>query len=148
MKGWEPWRVEADDDWLATHSGDAFTRLRRVFRPIAGGADAVSHSVLGGILGGAPRNPELKVRGVTAEQVRYAEKLYAYTTTQVDLDVCRRCGNALEERHRLLLVDCDGARRQVGMTRACRGCDAESWLFRSNMPSARRLATRNAKVVL
>lgn len=148
MPGWEPWRIEADAEFLATHSDDSFARVRRVFRPFAGAGDAVSHSVLGGILGGAPRNPELKVKGVTAEQVRYAERLYAHTTTHVDLGVCRRCGNVLEERHQLLLVNAGGHRHQVGTARACRNCDTMSWLFTSHMPSARRFAARNAKVVL
>lgn len=146
--GWEPWRTEADDQWLAAHSSDAFGRIRRVFHPLAGGADAVSHSVLGGLLGGPPRNPDLKVKGVTAEQIRYAERHYSYTTTQVDLGVCRRCGHKLEERHRLLVVDPHGYRQQVGTARACRRCAAESWLFTSHMPGARRLAASRAKIAL
>jgi hypothetical protein len=145
---WEPWRVEADDHWLAGHSGDVFARIRRVFHPLTGGADAVSHSVLGGILGGTPRNPDLKVRGVQAEQVRYAEKLYAYTTVAVELNACRRCEGVLEERHRLLLVDVHGGRTQVGSTRKCRSCDADSWMFTSHMPSARRRHREHARVVL
>lgn len=72
---WEPWRVEADDQWLLAHSGDALARVRRVFHPLAGGADAVSHSALGAIFGGTPRNPPLKVKDITGEQVRYAERL-------------------------------------------------------------------------
>lgn len=148
MQRWEPWRVEADDEWLASHSSDTFARVRRIFHPFARTGDAISHSALGGILGGAARNPELNVRGIVAAQVRYAEQQYAYTTTQVDLDVCRRCGNTLEERHRLLLVDCDGGRRSVGAVRACRGCDTESWLLKSHMPSAHRLVAQRAKVVL
>lgn len=146
--GWEPWRTEADDQWLAAHSSDAFSRIRRVFHPLAGGADAVSHSVLGGMLGGTPRNPELKVKGVTAEQVRYAEQHYAYTTSQIDLGVCRRCGHTLEERHHLLVVDARGYRQRVGRARACRRCAAGSWLFTSHMPGARRLAAARAKIAL
>lgn len=140
--------MEADDQWLAAHSSDAFSRIRRVFHPLAGGADAVSHSVLGGMLGGTPRNPELKVKGVTAEQVRYAEQHYAYTTTEIDLGTCRRCGNQLEERHKLLLVDPHGYRRHVGTARACRRCAAESWMFTSHMPGARRLAASRSKIAL
>lgn len=146
--GWEPWRTEADDQWLAAHSGDAFSRIRRVFHPLAGGADAVSHSVLGGLLGGPPRNPDLKVKGVTAEQVRYAERHYSYTTSQVDLGVCRRCGHTLEERHHLLVVDPHGFRQRVGTARACRRCAAGSWMFTSHMPGARRLAASRAKIAL
>ncbi|GAA4672826.1 hypothetical protein [Phytohabitans rumicis] len=145
---WEPWRVEADDQWLLTHSGDAFARVRSVFHPLAGGADAVSHSALGGILGSTPRNPPLKVKDVTAEQVRYAEQHYAYTTTQVELGVCRRCGHLLNERHRLQQVDARGHRTQVGSAHACRSCDARSWMFTSHMPSARRLRTSRSKIVL
>ena len=145
---WEPWRTEADDEWLAAHSGDAFARIRRVFNPLAGGADAVSHSALNSIFGGAPRNPQLKVKDVTAEQVRYAEQHYSYTACQIDLGACRRCGNVLEERHRLLFVDPHGNRHQIGQARACRNCAAESWLFTSHMPGARRLAASRAKIAL
>ncbi|MDQ7904000.1 hypothetical protein RB614_05625 [Phytohabitans sp. ZYX-F-186] len=146
--GWEPWRTEADDQWLAAHSSDAFSRIRRVFHPLAGGADAVSHSVLGGMFGGAPRNPQLKVKGVTPEQVRYAERHYAYTTSHVDVGLCRRCGHPLEERHHLLYVDPHGHRQRVGTARACRRCAARSWLFTSHMPGARRLAAARAKIAL
>lgn len=145
---WEPWRVEADDDWLLSHSTDSFARIRRVFHPFSGAGDAVSHSVLGGMLGSTPRNPDLNVKGVQAEQIRYAEKHYAYTTTQVELHVCRRCDHRLQERHRLLVVAPDGQRAEVGQARACRACDAGSWMFVSHMPRARRRRTELAKIVL
>lgn len=150
MHDWEPWRTEADAEWLLTHSGDAFASIRRVFRPlgIGAGADAVSQSALGGILGSTPRNPALKIKGVQAEQVRYAEQRYAYTATQIDLRVCRRCDHRLEEQHRLLLVTSDTHRIDVGRARACRACDSGSWMFVSHMPSARRRRAELSKIVL
>ncbi|GLI00850.1 hypothetical protein [Phytohabitans aurantiacus] len=148
MRDWEPWRVEADDEWLLSHSTDSFARIRRVFHPVSGAGDAVSHSVLGGLLGGTPRNPELKVKGVQAEQIRYAEKHYSYTATRVEVGVCRRCDHRLQERHHMLLVAADGRRAEIGRARACRACDAGSWMFVSHMPRARRRAAEIAKIVL
>ena len=52
------WRVEADDEWLATHSSDSFQRLRRRSRLLRGLAEAMSNAELGP-LGGAPRRPQL-----------------------------------------------------------------------------------------
>lgn len=148
MTTWEPWRVEADDEWLAAHSSDTFAAVRRLLHPLVGTADAVSHSPLSGILGAAPRNPELKIRGVQAEQVRYAEQQYSYTTVTVAVEECRRCGSHIKQRHRMMLVDAAGQRTQYGSVAKCPRCDTGSWMFQSNMLSARTRRDHDRKVVV
>jgi hypothetical protein len=140
------WRVEADDEWLATHSSDTFQRLRRRTRLLGGLGDAMSNAELGPF-GGAPRKPQLKVGGKDYSVVRYADHHLSYTVIQVDPVVCRRCGAAVAERH-LIARMADGVRSTVGSVRMCRNCQAESWLFRSHMPATRRARRWGRKVVL
>lgn len=129
-------RTEADDNWLTKRS-DTFATIRRWFRPVLGDTvgDAVSRSEAAGLLLGPPRNPSLKVRDGHTEQVRYAEQQYAYTTVQIDMGLCRRCGDLLKERQRLVFVEHDGSRSSIGAVRMCRACDADGWMFQSHMPS-------------
>jgi hypothetical protein len=143
----EQWRIEADDEWLATHSSTNLARLRRRFRRFGALGDAISHAELGP-LGGAPRRPRLKVGGRSYSYVRYVESHIAYTAVQVDLRRCRRCGRRLTEVHRMTSVDEDGVRVVVGAARACRHCQIDSWLFFSRMPAVGRARTRDRKVVL
>jgi hypothetical protein len=145
----EPWRREADDEWLTTHHGETFATLRSYLRPFIGATigDALSRSELAGVLLSPPRNPPLG-RPSRTEQVRYAEQHYAYTTIQVDLALCRICGSRLQERHRVWFVRANGLRRTIGEVRMCRSCQADSWMFRSRMLSAEDARTRGDKVVL
>jgi hypothetical protein len=140
------WRVEADDEWLATHSSDTFQRLRRRARLLGRIGDAASNAELGP-LGGAPRNPPLKVGGRTYSVVRYVEHRYAYTVIQVDVVRCHKCGRDLAEEHRIRYVG-NGLRRPIAAVRLCRACEAGAWLFYSRMPATARAREIGRKVVL
>src|SRR5204863_2807093 len=94
------WRVEADDEWLATHRSDVLGRLRRRFRALSGLAGAVSEAEMGPY-GGAPRRPRLRIGGRAYAYVRYTTQHIAYTSIRVDPDRCRRCGQELVEAYRI-----------------------------------------------
>jgi hypothetical protein len=143
----EGWRTEADDEWLATRRSTSFARMRKRLQRLGLLGEAVSEAELGPF-GGAPRRPALKIGGKAYAVVRYAEHRIAYTTVRVDLLRCRRCGHRLVESHRILFVGGDGGRQQVGTVRACRRCEADSWLFTSRMPGTVRARTWGRKVVL
>jgi hypothetical protein len=140
------WRVEADDEWLATHSSDTFQRLRRRARLFAGLGEAMSNAELGPF-GGTPRRPVLKIGGRAYSFVRYADHHLTYTTIQVEPDTCRHCGRELAERHRVEYVRGD-TRESVAVVRMCRACHAGAWLFHSHMPSTARARRAARKVVL
>ncbi|MGE5828716.1 MAG: hypothetical protein ACM30G_10195 [Micromonosporaceae bacterium] len=140
------WRVEGDDDWLAEHRGDTFVRLRRRLPGHAGRVFA--DSVLGGTVFSPRRNPQLRLDSRYTEQIRYAERQYAYTAVTVELQHCRVCGGRRLVRHRIALVAADGRRTHVGQLAGCFRCHSESWLFRSRMPSVVAYRVRNDKVVL
>jgi hypothetical protein len=141
------WRVEADDEWLATHSSDNFARLRDRLSRLGVFGDAWSGAELGPFAG-APRNPQLKIATKTYAAIRYAEHLLAYTTIRVDLQRCRRCERRFVEVHRVTCVGEDGVWVSVGAVRVCRTCQANSWMFYSRMPSVVRARIRARKVVL
>jgi hypothetical protein len=141
------WRVEADDEWLARHSSDTFGRIRRRLKRFGLLGDAISNAELGPF-GGAPRNPVLKVGGKAYSVVRYARHRIAYTTIQVDPQLCRRCGSRLMESHRLICVREDGIHVRVGAVHMCHRCHADAWLFYSRMPVTVRARTVGRKVVL
>jgi hypothetical protein len=109
--------------------------------------DAVSQAELGPY-GGAPRNPKLKPGGKAYAVVRYATHRLSYTTFQVELHQCQYCGQRFAELHRMIYVRRNGSEVLVGALRACRRCQADSWLFRSRMPSVERARARHRKVVL
>ncbi len=142
----DEWRTEADAEWLASHRSENFARIRRRMGRIGGLPAAMSHAELGPF-GGAPRSPELKIPGAKYSTVRYAAHRITYTTIHVYLERCRRCG-AIVESHRLIYIREDGARRVIGSLRACRRCQANSWMFYSRMPSAVRARAWARKVVL
>lgn len=142
----EPWRTEADERWLAEHRSDNLGRLRRRLRGMGGLANAMSHAELGPF-GGAPRNPQLTVGGRKYSTIRYATHRIAYTTIRLYLQRCPRCGQAAEA-HRAIFVHEDGVRTVVGTLRACRSCQANSWLLHSRMPATVRARTWARKVVL
>jgi hypothetical protein len=141
------WRVEADDEWLAAHSSDNLARLRRRLSAFGRFNDAISQAELGP-LGGAPRNPKLKIGGKAYSVVRHAERWISYTVITVSLETCRRCRGRLAEAHRLTRVDHRGGREVVGTVRMCRRCQADAWLFFSRMPATTRARRRARKVVL
>jgi hypothetical protein len=148
----ESWRVEADDEWLASHKSDNFARLRRKLARLGllGLADAASGAAPGllGPVAGAPRNPRLKIGGKAYAVVRYAEHRISYTAIMLDLQRCRRCGMRLVHVHRINMISEDGSRRVVGTVRACRRCKSNSWLFFSRMPTVERARERARRVVL
>jgi hypothetical protein len=141
------WRVEADDEWLATHRSDTLGRLRRRFAFLGGLAGAVSEAEMGPY-GGAPRRPRLRIGGRTYAYVRYTTQHIAYTSIRVDPDRCRRCGQELVEAHRIGYAQGDTVRVPVGTVRVCRACQADSWSFHSRMPTTVRARWRARKVVL
>jgi hypothetical protein len=140
------WRIEADDEWLASHSSDTFQRLRRRARLLGRVSDAVSNAELGPF-SGAPRNPQLKVGGRAYSVVRYVEHRYAYTVIQVDVVRCHKCGRDLAEEHRIRYVG-NGERRSIAAVRLCRSCEAGAWLFYSRMPTTARARRIARKIVL
>ena len=149
IRRFEPWRTEADDDWLAEHSSDTFARIRRIASFGTASATAIADSAAAGFLLSPPRNPNLRVRDVTAEQVRYAESQYAYTTILiVDNELCPRCGCLYAQVRKLELRAADGHRTRVGEARKCRRCDRESWMFRSWMPHAVAREAMHSRAVL
>ena len=143
----DDWRIEADDEWLAAHASDTFERMRRRFRGLGRVSDAVSLAELGPF-GGAPRNPRLKLGGKAYSVVRYVEHRIAYTTVYVDMQHCRRCGWRLAEVHRIARISENGKREIIGAVRACRKCQADSWMFYSRMPTTERARVTARKVVL
>lgn len=141
------WRIEADDEWLATHRSTAFIRLRRRARLLGLVGEAVSHAETGPF-GGAPRNPRLKIGDKAYAVVRYARHNMAYTAVSVEPGRCRRCGQELIEVHRILYARGQAVRTPVGQVRTCRSCQAESWMFYSRMPTVRRFRDTARKTVL
>lgn len=110
---------------------------------------AVSESTIsGGVLGGAPRNPRLKVGGAESSYVRQAERQYAYTNVLVVIQWCRICGRRRLERHVVERFMADGQRRVLGAVSMCAACQAGSWMFVTHSPRAAAGRRRDAKVVL
>ena len=140
------WRVEADDEWLASHSSDTFQRLRRRTRLLSGLGEAMSNAELGP-LGGAPRRPRLTIGGRAYSVVRYVQHVYSYTVIQVDPIRCDRCGCDVAERHHIQYVR-GGEHMPIAAVRMCRRCQADAWLFHSRMPAARKARAIGRKVVL
>jgi hypothetical protein len=141
------WRTEADEAWLAAHRSDTFGRLRRRMRRLGVAGGAVANAELGPF-GGAPRRPALKVGGRRYSTVRFVEHRYAYTSIQVELTVCLRCGRTMAELHRVARVREDASRLVLGSLLVCRACQRDSWMFRSRMPTTARAHRRDSKVVL
>ena len=137
----EGWRYEADEEWLAGRRSAFFKRRRsRYF-------SAVADAELGPFRG-APRNPNLKLTDKGYSHVRFAPREYSYTTIQVDLFFCDRCGHRLLEEHRLVLRPAEGTERTIGLVRMCRRCEKEAWLFVSHMPAVLAGRRRDARSVL
>jgi hypothetical protein len=136
------WRTEADDAWLVSHRSTILAQFRRRFRGLSGLAGSVSQAELGPF-GGAPRNPRLRIGGKAYAVVRYAHHRIAYTAVLVDLHRCRFCGHRFAETHRIQVVREAGGRVVVGAVQLCRRCQADSWMFRSHMPTA--VAARRRK---
>jgi len=143
----EPWRVEADDEWLAGHRSQAMTRFRRRFSRVLTVGDAVSNAELGPFAG-APRNPPLRVATSRYSVIRHVVAVYAYTSIKVMLEYCSGCGRPVQEAHHAMTVRSDGERVYLGAVRKCRSCAGDSWLFRSRMPSVAKARLLAEKVVL
>jgi hypothetical protein len=140
------WRTEADDEWLARHKSDNFARLRRRLRHLGMLAGPIADAELGPF-GGAPRKPQLRIGGKTYATVRYAHLRHNYTVIEIDLDRCRRCGYRLREVHRIVTWRAE-QRRIVGELRVCPRCQADSWMFRSRMPTTVRARSTARRTVL
>jgi hypothetical protein len=143
----EPWRTEADEEWLAAHSSDSFARVRRALGRVGLGGglgEAVSQAELGPF-GGAPRNPPLRLESKGYSTIRPAAQKYAHTVVQVDTEPCRRCGAEPATAQRVTCVREDGARVVVGTVRLCAACQAP---YESPMPATARARERARRVVL
>ena len=145
----EPWRTEADEEWLARHRSNRFARIRRLLgRAGFGLADAVSQAELGP-LGGAPRKPKLKTDDAEYSVIRPVAHGIAHMTIAAAMDPerCRRCGRAVEV-HGMTRVGPDGERVNIGSIQECPHCGADSWQLRSHMPGVERFRRQARKTVL
>lgn len=102
-------------------------------------ASAISSADIG-ILGGAPRNPDLKPgKGSESSYVRYAEGQYSYTMIQLQTELlCRVCGKWQVEYHKFELHHAEDGVKTLGFVRMCRQCQKDSWLFTSPHAQRRR----------
>jgi ribosomal protein L37E len=145
----EPWRTEADDEWLARHRSNRFARIRRMF---GGGAAELAGAVSEAELGpfrGAPRKPKLKTEEAEYSVIRPVERGIAHMAiaATVDPQHCRRCGQAVQV-HGMTRVGPDGERANVGSIQECGHCGADSWQLRSHMPAVERFRRQARKTVL
>ena len=142
----ERWRAEADDEFVAERRSGLMAWLRRRFRIMGPVAGAFSHAETGPYAG-APRDPNLRVDDEkTYSAVRYTTNQVAYITTTTNPGECHRCGQPLVEKHEIEYVRDEDTHVPIGAVRTCRGCQADSWMLRSQMPAtarARRTARRN-----
>jgi hypothetical protein len=143
----DDWRIEAGEEWLAAHSSQAMSRLNKRLRRMGVVGDAVSMAELGPF-GGAPRKPNLHPGPKRYSVVRFVVATYSYTAISVELERCGRCGGSFLEVHRALRVREDGAPAVIGEVRMCRGCQRESWMFHSHMPTTAKRRLTSRKVVL
>ncbi len=146
----EPWRTEADEEWLARHRSNRFERIRRWFGDSGAGiAGAISQAELGPF-GGAPRKPKLKQENAEYSHVRPVSRGIAHTTiaaAATDPEHCRQCGQPVEV-HDVNTVGPDGERVNVGSIQQCDHCGADSWQLRSHMPAVERFRRQARKTVL
>ncbi len=135
------WRYEADEDWLAGRRSAFFRRRRSRL------AQAFANAELGPYRG-APRNPTLKLVDRGYSHIRYASREFSYTTIQVELFHCSRCGHRLLEEHRLVVHRAGVGNRTLGLVRMCRRCQKDAWLFVSHMPSVLAGRRKDRRAVL
>lgn len=134
----DEWRAEADDEWLAEHRSELMSRIRRRMPGLGVVSGAIANAETGPYAG-APRNPRLRVDdGKGYAVVRYSADRIAYTTTSTSVETCRRCGRPLAEQHEIEYVPAGGDAVPLGAVHTCRGCQADSWLLRSRMPTVNR----------
>lgn len=115
----------------------------------SGIAGAVSGADIG-ILGGAPRNPNLKPgQGSDSSYVRHAEGQYTFTMVHVQdhPGYCPQCGSWAYESAELTVHHEVRGLERVGNVKACRKCQSESWMFVSHMPHAIAARERDRKVI-
>lgn len=142
------WRAEADDEWAAERRSRFMGWLRRHFRAFGGIAGAVSHADTGPYAG-APRDPSLRLDDEREySTVRYATGQVTYTTTRSNPAACPRCGQRLVESHEIEYASGDDTVASIGSVRTCRGCEADSWRLRSEMPAASRARDSASKHVV
>src|SRR6188474_3148643 len=146
-RGRRYWVTYPPPDPALFRRSTVFADLRKRFGlPVASAmGDAISAAGLS-FLGGAPRNPNLKVaEGSDYSTVKYAESLYAYTMVITEKHYCPRCGRYTLERHQLELRDPDKPYKNLGYVESCSHCDAENWMFKVHGPrteAARKIARK------
>jgi hypothetical protein len=130
--------------WVGRRS--IFTWIKAHFDTSVG--EAISDAGLG-VLGGPPRNPNLKPgKGSDFSTVRQAEYAYPRTNVQVDVDLCPVCGLNKLETHTIQNVGVEEDYGVVGSVRMCAECSKESWLFKSHMPSTVAARERDKRIVM
>lgn len=144
----EPWRIEADEEWLDRHRSNRFERIRRMFGGSGASlAGAMSQAELGPF-GGAPRKPKLKHETAEYSVVRPVSLGISHlTVAAAEPGHCRRCGQPVEV-HGVNRVGPDGERINVGSLQQCAHCGADSWQLRSHMPAVERFRRQARKTVL
>lgn len=140
---------QADERWASERRSGAMSWFRRRFGFMHGIAGAVSHADTGPYAG-APRNPDLRVDDEkTYSTISYAtNQQVTYTSTGTGEQQCPECGRPLAEDHEIVYVEKDDSRVPVGAVKTCRGCHPDSWLRRSQMPTASQARIRSRKNVV
>lgn len=134
----QPPHEVSDDEWGAERRSGFMGRLRRRFRILGGVAGAVSFADTGPYAG-APRNPNLRVDDErTYSTVRYTTNHIAHIATSTTTHVCPKCGSPVAETHEIQHRQGDDIRLRMGATSACRSCEPNSWLLRSQMNAVSR----------
>lgn len=122
-------------------------RLARRLGFVNSVGEAVSNSGLS-FLGGATRNPKLKVgTGSDYSHVREVSKYYGYTWISVERKYCFDCRRPTLERHTMELRSPQGTPTKIGYVEACSICDKDMWLFTGHMPKVVAARKRQTKVV-
>lgn len=142
----EPEQPGESRPWVG--KGSVFLWLSRKFPSFFTMGSAISEADLPGWLAGPKRRPNLKPgKGSEFSTVRSVEQGYAYTQIQVNETRCPKCGSRVEE-HTINNIDGDQGRHYVGTVRMCTKCQADSWMFKSHMPSLLRRKAQNERNVL
>jgi hypothetical protein len=123
------------------------TWLRSRLGVFGGIAGAVSHADLGPYAG-APRNPSLRIDEERYSTVRYTTHHIAHVATAMSSELCPDCGQPVAETHEIQQMQGDDVQLRVGAVRACRACEPDSWLLRSQTVAALRAREAGRKNVV
>ena len=139
------WQQEADEEFLSQHRSDVFGRIRRLLGMAA--ADAISQSEIPGVIGGAPRNPNLRPGAGPDHSTHISVETVAHTEIVVTDISCPRCGGPAQQTE-MLTKSADQQANTTGTLTVCPACNPGHWSVESNMPSVRAGRERDRKNVL